>query len=191
MLAPSTFLVSFSSPKATKMHLAHIIPLLAGVAAALPSAGHLNRKDDPSPPEIQLINFVYSGSGCTAGAVSAKTSADKSKLTLEYDRFVAEAGRNISIARSRRNCQINFRFKLPVGWQFSVARAEYLGYAQIPAGLTGLTKSTYYFSGERAQVQNLSWQSNRNYALSQSVHVTDDLSRNLGFFQRDHQGAVR
>jgi len=137
------------------MHLAHILPLvLAGIAAALPSAEHLNRKDDnPSPPGIQLVNFVYSGSGCTAGAVSAKTSADKSKLMLEYDRFVAVAGRNISAAYSRRNCQINFRFRFPAGWQFSVARAEYLGYAQIEAGLTGLTRSTYYFSGERAQVK--------------------------------------
>lgn len=109
------------------------------------------------PPEVHLIDVTYGGSGCGSGSVSVKPSPDDaSKLTLRFDRLIAQSGQNLSVFNYRRVCQVNLKLRYSAGWQFSVARAGYRGYALVPAGLTGVSKSTYYFSGNAAQVRSLS-----------------------------------
>lgn len=39
----------------------------------------------------------------------------------------------------------------PGGFQFSIFEADYRGYSQLDADVTGLQKSTYYFSGSTSQ----------------------------------------
>lgn len=86
------------------------------------------------------------------GSVAGQLASDQSTLTLAYDRFVAQAGSGIQPAENRKNCQLNVKLTYPSGWQFSVFKADYRGYASIPSGATGTCKATYYFSGENKQV---------------------------------------
>lgn len=132
------------------MHIFRVLSFLATFAAAIPS-----EDGDPiRPPEgYQIAGFVNGGTGCPAGSVALKQSPDSSRFSLQFDALVAEAGRNISARNLRRNCQINMKIKYPSGWQFAVSTGDYRGYAQIPAGLTGVSRSTYYFSGQTAQVR--------------------------------------
>ena len=136
------------------MHPINILTLFSGLAAASPV---LTQPLDggPSGHEVQITGLAFAGSGCPAGSVSGQLSTDLTTLTLLYASFVAQAGNGIEPSNYRRNCQLNVKLKYPQGWQFSVFKADYRGYAQIPAGDTGTCKATYYFSGESRQARHL------------------------------------
>lgn len=124
------------------------IVLLAGLVASAPA------DPKPSPHEIHIEGIAYAGSGCPAGSVAGQISSDKTYITLLYDKFIAESGKTVSASKNRKNCQLNVKLHFPQGWQFSVFKADYRGYAQVPKGITGVCKATYYFSGDSRQVRH-------------------------------------
>ncbi|KAK0708653.1 hypothetical protein B0H67DRAFT_557082 [Lasiosphaeris hirsuta] len=140
------------------MRLSHIIPFLAGLATAAPvdEARTLTTAlaGGPSGHDVEITGIAFAGSGCPAGSVSGQLSTDLTTLTLLYTSFVAQAGKNIAASNYRKNCQLNVKLRYPSGWQFSVFKADYRGYAQIPSGDTGVCKATYYFSGESRQISS-------------------------------------
>ncbi|KAK4040135.1 hypothetical protein C8A01DRAFT_46456 [Parachaetomium inaequale] len=135
------------------MQLVNILALFSGLAAASPIIVD-NLADQPSGHDVQIIGLAFAGSGCPAGSVSGQLSSDLTTITLLYADFVAQAGNNISPSNYRKNCQLNVKLKYPSGWQFSVFKADYRGYAQIPTGDTGTCKATYYFSGDSRQISS-------------------------------------
>jgi hypothetical protein len=140
------------------MHLSNILPFI-GLVAALPAPEAApepqfiadNLAAGPSGHEVQITGIAFAGSGCPAGSVSGQLSSDLTTITLLYANFVAESGKGIPASNYRKNCQLNVKLKYPSGWQFSVFKADYRGYAQIPSGDTGTCKATYYFSGDSKQ----------------------------------------
>lgn len=125
---------------------------LAGVAAAMPAPYTI--ADGPSGHDVTIEAIAFAGSGCPAGSVAGQLSSDLTTITLLYDSFVAQAGKDISASQYRKNCQLNIKLAYPSGWQFSVFKADYRGYAQIPDGDTGTCKATYYFSGDSKQISS-------------------------------------
>lgn len=140
------------------MQLLNIIVLLAGAAVAAPTleVPTLENRDDnldrPSGHDIEIKGVAYAGSGCQSGTVASQLSTDKTTLTLIYDDFIAQSGKNIPPKDYRKNCQLNVKLRYPQGWQFSVFKADYRGHATLPHGATGTCKATYYFSGDSKQV---------------------------------------
>jgi len=61
--------------------------------------------------------------------------------------MVAEVGGAAAAGASRKNCQINLLMHYPQGFTYTVLNTQFRGYADIPAGYTGLQSATYYFSG--------------------------------------------
>ncbi|KAH8655280.1 hypothetical protein BX600DRAFT_515112 [Xylariales sp. PMI_506] len=108
----------------------------------------------PAPSGVQIEGISYAGSGCNAGSVAGALSDDASTITLLYDSFVAQTGQGIQPSEARKNCQLNVQLRLPQGWQFSVFKADYRGYAYLQPGDTGVIKATYYFSGDSTQVSS-------------------------------------
>jgi hypothetical protein len=131
------------------MQLLNIITFFAGLAAAAPT---LAERDGPSGHEVTIDGLVYGGSGCPKNTVGGQLSDDRTTLTLLYDKFVAQAGKGILPSEYRKNCQLNVKIHFPQGWQFSIFKADYRGYANIPKGATGTCKATYYFSGSTQQI---------------------------------------
>jgi hypothetical protein len=132
------------------MQLTNLIALFSGLATATPIVVD-GFASGPSGHEVSIEGLAFAGSGCPAGSVSGQLSSDLTTLTLLYDSFVAQAGNNIPPSEYRKNCQLNVKIQYPSGWQFSVFKADYRGYAQIPTGDTGTCKATYYFSGDSRQ----------------------------------------
>ncbi|KAK6082409.1 secreted protein [Seiridium cupressi] len=127
--------------------------LPAAFAAPAPGTVQVPTSDGPAPPSgVTIEGISYAGSGCNAGSVAGAISNDLSTVTLLYDSFIAQAGSGIQPAEARKNCQLNLQLKLPQGWQFSVFKADYRGYAYLQKGDKGVIKSTYYFSGDSTQV---------------------------------------
>ena len=133
------------------MQLINALALFSGLVAASPIVVD-GFADAPSGHEVTISGIAFAGSGCPAGSVSGQLSSDLTTVTLLYSSFVAQAGQGISASNYRKNCQLNVKLKIPSGWQFSVFKADYRGYAQIPKGDTGTCKATYYFSGDSSQV---------------------------------------
>jgi hypothetical protein len=103
---------------------------------------------------VTIEGISYAGSGCNAGSVAGAISSDAETITLLYDSFIAQAGPGITPAEARKNCQLNVQLRLPQGWQFSVFKADYRGYAYLQDGDKGVIKATYYFSGDSTQVSS-------------------------------------
>jgi hypothetical protein len=137
------------------MRFAAALSALLSVASALPAAneGHTVERDGaPSGHEVTIESISFAGTGCPANSVVGQLSSDLTYVTLLYDSFVAQAGKNIPPSEYRKNCQLNVKLKYPQGWQFSVFKADYRGYAYIPKGSKGTCKATYYFSGQSSQI---------------------------------------
>jgi len=118
------------------------VALLAGLAAAAPAPWS---DAGPSGHEVTIAGISFAGSGCPAGSVAGQLSSDLTTITLLYDSFVAQAGANTKAADMRKNCQLNVKLQYPSGWQFSVFKADYRGYAALQKGDSGTCKATYYF----------------------------------------------
>jgi len=140
------------------MHLSKVLPFFAGLAAALPTDETMSPRatlaGGPSNSEVQFGSVAFAGSGCPAGSVSGQLSTDLTTITLLYSKFIAQSGSGLSATENRKNCQLNVKIKYPSGWQFSVFKADYRGYAALKSGDTGTCKATYYFSGDSQQVSS-------------------------------------
>lgn len=134
------------------MYLLHILSLFAGLATALPTE-EPSKLETPAANEVQITGIIFAGSGCPAGSSSATgpVPSDGTGLTLPMPTLVAQTGRNLTLLM-RSNCQVNMRIIYPAGWHFKVAKAEYAGYARMPAGAAGMARALVYFSGETSQV---------------------------------------
>ncbi|OCL04504.1 hypothetical protein AOQ84DRAFT_116170 [Glonium stellatum] len=126
-----------------------LLPLVAA-APATPSLGDVY-SGAPNPSTVQIRGISYGGTGCPQGSLSYVISDDRTTVTLIFDSYVASIGPSISVTESRKNCQLNVDITYPGGFQYSVFSADYRGYAAIDKGVTGVLKSTYYFSGQTAQ----------------------------------------
>jgi hypothetical protein len=84
--------------------------------------------------------------------MSSQISSDRTIVTLIFDSYIA----SIAVTEQRKNCQLNVDLLYPGGFQYSILSADYRGYSAIQKGITGTLKSTYYFSGQQAQVFGLS-----------------------------------
>ena len=156
---------------------------LLPVAMALPS-GSITPDEPtvtpgPSGHEVTIEGIEFAGSGCPAGSVAGQLSDDLTMVTILYDSFIAQAGPGITPTNYRKNCQLNFKLDYPSGWQYSVFKADYRGYAYIPANATGTAKATYYFSGETDQVRFCSTR-----ALASAMILTEIPL--LGHFYHDY-----
>ena len=68
--------------------------------------------------------------------------------------FTARVGSGKGPEESRKNCQINLGLEFSPGFSFAVFRADYSGWGELDTGVTGVVKSTYYFSGEQDQTSS-------------------------------------
>jgi hypothetical protein len=93
--------------------------------------------------EVAAVN----GSGCPAGTTSVSAAADNTSFTVAYSDYLVQVGGGASPTDFRKNCQLSVRVRVPQGFTYAVAQAEYRGFAHLAAGATGLQQAGYYFQG--------------------------------------------
>ncbi|KAK3317903.1 hypothetical protein B0H66DRAFT_602512 [Apodospora peruviana] len=132
------------------MHFVQTLPLLAGLAAALPA---IQQRADPAPAAVQIAEIAYSGSGCATASLAAQAVSDPTALTVPQKIFVAESGKNNSkVIDSRSTCQILIKLNHTAGWQFAVTKADYYGRVKIPLGVDSSSRTTYSFGAGSTEV---------------------------------------
>ncbi|KAI9656740.1 MAG: hypothetical protein M1821_003379 [Bathelium mastoideum] len=124
----------------------------------------------PNASQVQIESVTYGGTGCPQGTVASVISDDRTTMTLIFDSYVASLGPGVAITENRKNCQLNIDLQYPGGFQYSIFQADYRGFAELDAGVNGTQQSTYYFSGQTAQV---STQSNFVGPMDEDYLVSD------------------
>jgi len=104
---------------------------------------------EAAPAEKVVLDVVtVNGSGCPAGSASVTSRADNTAFTVSYNDFLAQAGSGSNAVDSRKNCQINVLVRVPAGFTYAIARADYRGFAHLQAGATALQIAHYYIMGQ-------------------------------------------
>lgn len=93
--------------------------------------------------EVAAVN----GSGCPAGTTNVSAAADNTSFTVAYSDYLVQVGVGAKPTDFRKNCQLSVRIRVPQGFTYAIAQAEYRGFAHLAAGANGLQQAGYYFQG--------------------------------------------
>ncbi|WP_433825562.1 DUF4360 domain-containing protein [Actinoplanes sp. CA-015351] len=103
---------------------------------------------NPTPDEMMIIDVVKAnGSGCPDGTAAITVSKDNKAFTVSYSEYTAQVGPEASALDFRKNCQLALDIKVPNGFTFAVATADYRGYANLQKGAWAEQNAGYYFQG--------------------------------------------
>lgn len=107
-----------------------------------------------APPSFRIANVISGGSGCPQGSIDINFT-DSKILPIYFSRdFTASVGPNVAADQSRKNCQINIKLQYSPGYQYAVYSADYVGYGDLDAGVKGIVRANYYFSGQTDQASS-------------------------------------
>jgi hypothetical protein len=131
---------------ALSMALLFTTPGLASTSGEQGTAG----VSAPPSDRITIDVVTVNGSGCPAGTAIVTVSRDNTSFRVRYRSYVAQAGGNSKPTDFRKNCQLNLLVRIPQGFTFAIARANYRGTANLKRGVSGLERAAYYFTGSPA-----------------------------------------
>ncbi|GIF04027.1 hypothetical protein Asi03nite_15650 [Actinoplanes siamensis] len=94
---------------------------------------------------IDVVNAI--GSGCPDRSSRIAVSPDNTAFTVTYANYTARVGPESDPLDFRKNCQIALDVKVPSGFTFAVAGADYRGYASLARGAWAQESANYYFQG--------------------------------------------
>jgi hypothetical protein len=97
--------------------------------------------------DIALGNPAYGGNGCPQGTASAVLSPDLKTLTVLFDEFQVEAGRQVGKTLSRKNCNLAIPVHIPQGLSVSILDIDYRGFVDVPSGARATLTADYFFAG--------------------------------------------
>ncbi|KAJ3184902.1 hypothetical protein HDU85_001592 [Gaertneriomyces sp. JEL0708] len=167
------------------MKFSTILPCAAVALASTVLASPINLEATAAPSDVPDVNQVYfeniawNGSGCPWNPQSPSASLilanDKRSFTILFDKFVASAGPGIPRTENRKNCQLNIKLHIPGGWQYSIASADFRGWAELDRNVNGRQHSIYYFQGDGRTTTaetTIKGPFANNYALHDEIEFT-------------------
>ncbi|WP_171171771.1 DUF4360 domain-containing protein [Streptomyces sp. I05A-00742] len=111
------------------------------------SPGAAATEGSPPPGRIQIDVVSVNGSGCPAGTAAVAVAGDNTAFTVSYSDYLAQVGLGSKPTDFRKNCQLGLNVRVPQGYTYAIAKADYRGFAHLQSGATGLEKASYYFQG--------------------------------------------
>jgi hypothetical protein len=128
--------------------------LLGALAVATPA--HAVPDPAPKPDKMMVIDVASAnGSGCPKGSAAIQVSPDNTAFTVTYSEYTASVGPKASPLDFRKNCQLLLDIKVPSGFTFAIASADYRGYASLRPGAYGEQNVGYYFQGHSKTTKSL------------------------------------
>ena len=119
-----------------------VLGFFAAFSAAAPTPD-----DKPDPGQVTLTGVTYAGSGCKAGTVEVSLSPDWATFTIIFDDYKATIGPGSKFSDQVKNCNLDFKVNYPPGYQFTLYKNVYTGYALLDSGVTAKQTSSYWFAG--------------------------------------------
>jgi hypothetical protein len=120
--------------------------MLGALAMAAPAQAAPEKS--PTPDEMMIIDVVKAnGSGCPEDTAAITVSKDNKAFTVSYSEYTAQVGPEASALAFRKNCQLALDIKVPSGFTFAIATADYRGFASLQKGAWAQQNANYYFQG--------------------------------------------
>ncbi len=101
----------------------------------------------PPTDKITINVVTVNGSGCRPGTAAVAVSPDNEAFTVTYSEYTAQVGVGSKPTDFRKNCQLNLKVRVPQGFTYGIASADYRGFASLEKGATALERVGYYFQG--------------------------------------------
>jgi hypothetical protein len=98
---------------------------------------------------IKLGQPGYGGNGCPQGSASAVLSPDETELSILFDSYQVEAGREVGKRMDRKSCNLAVPILVPHGYSITLIKVDYRGYVSAPSGGFARLESEYFFAGQR------------------------------------------
>ena len=92
--------------------------------------------------QVTITGVTYVGTGCKPGTASVSYSEALQTLTILFDEFEP-----YTPPLHIKNCNVNIQFHYPPGYQFTLSKYDYTGYAQLDRGVIFKQTSSYWFPG--------------------------------------------
>ncbi len=104
----------------------------------------------PTVSDVLLKNVSGGGSGCPPGSYSVLVTSSipggpADFFEVVYDKLSVEKGPGLPSSSSRRACTLALDLVVPKGFRFALVDVHYEGFADIPAGESGILKTEYHF----------------------------------------------
>ncbi len=116
--------------------------MLGALAVAAPAQAA------PAPDEMMIIDVVNAnGSGCPDESKAITVAKDNKAFTITYAQYTAQVGPDATPLDFRKNCQLALDIRVPSGFTFAIATADYRGYASLQKGARAEQLASYYFQG--------------------------------------------
>jgi hypothetical protein len=96
---------------------------------------------------LKLGKPAYAGPGCPKGSASVALSGDKKSLTVQFSKFIVEAGGSTGKTFDRKFCGLTIPVHVPQGISVSVLAVDFNGYNNLPAGAKSNFQVEYFFTG--------------------------------------------
>jgi hypothetical protein len=109
---------------------------------------NMTAREPPPSNKITIEVATINGSGCARGTAAIAVSEDNTAFTVTYSAYVAQIGPGVNVMENRKNCQLNLIVRVPNGYTYAVASADYRGYASVQKGVSALQRVNYYFQGQ-------------------------------------------
>lgn len=98
----------------------------------------------PNPSEVYIKNISAHGSGCPSGSVRSVLSPDGKTMSVLFDNYISEIDTSLRILE-QKNCQLTIEMNIPVGWSYSLASADYRGFAELDPNTMAVQEILYTF----------------------------------------------
>lgn len=123
-----------------------VATMAVALAAPVPPAG------SHAPPEsdrvgVDLLNI--NGSGCRQGTVAVSVSPDNQAFTVTYSKYLVQVGVGATRNDASKDCRLNLKVRPPSGYTYTIAAADYRGYADLAPGATATIRASFYFQGPK------------------------------------------
>jgi Domain of unknown function (DUF4360) len=119
---------------------------------------------------VEIMGAGYGGTGCPANSASVTVSPDGQKLTMLFDKFIAQGN---DPNNSRKSCNLVIPIKVPQGFQISLYDADYRGY--IAPETKGTLRAEYFFAGNRGPVFQRTFRGEDSYTVTDSLATVADV----------------
>ncbi len=106
-----------------------------------------------TPPVFSINNVIHGGTGCPQGSIDIDWTNSKVCPIYFPAEFTAIVGKDVDVTQQRKNCQIALDLKYSSGYSFAILNADFAGWGDVDAGVTGNIVSSYYFSGQTNEVR--------------------------------------
>jgi hypothetical protein len=123
-----------------------ISALVLGFFAAL-SVAAPTPDEKPDKKDVTISEVKYGGTGCPGGSAAVQHSQDLQTVTVIFDEYEASIGPGIPFPNKNKNCNLNFKINYPQGYQYTLYKLDYTGYADLEKGVSAKQESMYWFAG--------------------------------------------